>query len=133
MTDEGGCGKDTASAKLVVYSAVTADITPLISICVGTGTIPLTVTNLSGVGPFTYQWSKSNDGTVWSPIIEATSSTFNAPISSINHTYYKVVITDKGVGVGCNKLSLVTEVNAFAADTVRILDTICAGESETGD
>ncbi len=121
ITDNGrtsGCNTLTKNTDVVVWPELSADITaPISGICIGT-TTALTVSNLNGVGTYSYQWQKSPNGTdSWSNISGANAATYNAPISEAGHTYYRVNITDNGRTSGCNTLTKNTDVVVYPAFT----------------
>ena len=104
-------------ATITVWPELTADITsPITGICIGT-TTALTVSNLNGVGNYTYQWQKSPNGSDSWTDVGINSNTYNAPIDEAGHTYYRVNITDNGRTSGCNTLTKNTDVVVWPAFT----------------
>ena len=88
----------------------------------------MAVSNLNGVGNYTYQWQKSPNGTDSWTDVGTNSNTYNAPIDEAGHTYYRVNITDNGRTSGCNTLTKNTDVNVwpqFNAGTLSGSETIC--------
>ncbi len=139
ITDNGNtsdCNTLTKETDVVVWPELSADITaPISGICIGT-TTALTVSNLNGVGTYSYQWQKSPNGTdSWSNITGANAATYNAPISEAGHTYYRVNITDNGRTSGCNTLTKETDVNVYPAFTAGTIastgETICKDATPT--
>ena len=57
-------------------------------------TASLSVSASVASGTLSYQWYSSADGSTWSAISGATSSSYSAPTSSAGTTYYKVRITN---------------------------------------
>ena len=125
------------SATITVWPGLTADITASINgICIGT-TTALEVSNLNGVGPYSYQWQSSATGEedTWINISGATAAIYNAPIDEAGKLYYKVNVTDIGRTTGnCNTLTKETSVlvwPAFTAGTASADSTYCKDATAT--
>lgn len=93
-----GVSKNTNSNSASV--AVNATPSPSItsqpankSVSIG-GTASLSVTATVASGSLSYQWYSSTNGSTWSAISGATSSSYSAPASSAGTTYYKVRVTN---------------------------------------
>ncbi len=89
VVSNGNCGSVNSNYIYVTsYDDLAADITaPVAGICLGS-TTDLTVSNLNGVGGYSYQWQSSPDGTgSWTDIAGATADTYAAPRSTQRVTY----------------------------------------------
>ena len=134
VTEDAGCNKVEKTMTLTVWPGLTADITDPIDTCKGT-TKALKVTNLNGVGPYSYQWQRSATGEEgsWINISGATAAIYNAPINVADTFYYRVNITDNGRTTGdCNTLTKVTRVLVWPAlAAAEIADqSVCIGTTQ---
>jgi hypothetical protein len=84
-----------------------------------------------GAPSLTYQWQSSPDGTTWTNISGAVSSTYTTPVLNTS-THYRVVVGASGSG--CNSVnSNAAIISVVAQQIVNISgnQTICSGGTAT--
>jgi hypothetical protein len=98
------CGSVNSNGSLVtVVADPTISTHPAdVSICSG-GNTTLSVIATGGSPSLTYQWETSLDGTTWTPVSGATSSTYSTG-SLAATTRYRVVVS--ATGNGCTSVPL---------------------------
>ena len=71
------------------------------------------VTGYSSSGTLTYQWQSSSDGSSWSNISGATSTSYKPPVTAAGTTYYRCTVTNtlNGYSKTTNSGSCVVTVN----------------------
>lgn len=118
-----GVSKSTNSNSASV--AVSATPTPTISTQPSSksvnvaGTASLSVAASTASGTLSYQWYSSANGSSWSAISGATSTSYSAPTSSPGTTYYKVRVTNTLNGYTTyTDSSAVTVAVSVAAPTI---------------
>jgi len=85
---------NTAATVIVPASNVTNSVLPVISgTLAALSTVSTTTGTWSTAGTYTYQWQSSSDGTTWSNISGATSSSFALTASETNK-YIRVQVTN---------------------------------------
>ncbi|MBK8372338.1 MAG: hypothetical protein IPL20_13460 [Saprospiraceae bacterium] len=109
----------------------TASVTGNQTICNG-GTATLTATVSGGTGTITYIWQSSPDGSTWTNISGATSSSYTTPALS-STTHYRVNVTRSGSNCGSvnSTASVVTVVNDPGISAHPQSASICSGQTKT--
>lgn len=104
--------------------SVTASST---SVCVGS-TVSLTLSGASSGAGITYQWQSSPDGTSWTNIPSATTTTYSSTISS--NIYYRVVVTCTTSTLTANTSSIL--ITALATPSpISGPSAVCVGNTIT--
>ncbi|MDX1408469.1 MAG: hypothetical protein R3330_10060, partial [Saprospiraceae bacterium] len=87
---------DPTSASVLVLVVPDATVTVTLDnaeVCVG-GSVELTANLVGGSSALQLQWQSSPDDATWTNIPGATDTTFSAPTTSADVTYYQVIVTD---------------------------------------
>ncbi len=132
----------TAADRCPATATAVINVNPVVSIsaqpsgfteCLG-GILTVGVTATGGYAPLTYQWESSPDGTTWTPISGATSSTYTPLSTTAGTTQYRVVVSSTG-GLGCNPVTSNAVSAVIVADPVVNITvptaTICTGGNIT--
>jgi hypothetical protein len=90
---------------IALPATVTANATPE-AICAASGTSSLSISPASGYGSATFQWFDSPNGSAYSSIGGATSSTYGTPTLTAP-TYYKIEIRDPANNLCASPVKLV--------------------------
>lgn len=94
VDDETCTAVTTNSVTITVYEELVASIAADQTICYNTVPDLLTSTVSGGDETYTYQWQDSLDGTTWTDISGATSSTYQPPaLTNTNH--YQLIVDDE--------------------------------------
>ena len=124
------CTKETNVIKVTVNAVSGGTIAADQIICYGATPAQITSTNNgSGTGTVTYQWMRSNDGTIWNTIAGQTATTYTPGVHFMD-TYYKRVLVSIQNGVMCQAESNVVHITVNPLP-VAILSggaTICPGD-----
>jgi hypothetical protein len=97
-------------------------------------TIPAALTSsdaAGGTGSYTYQWESSPDGTNWTPISGATSSSYT-PIALTATTSYRLKQTSGTCGTVTTNFVTITVQSVMVAGVASTDQTICFGSTPTG-
>ncbi|NDB34730.1 MAG: hypothetical protein EB023_05175 [Flavobacteriia bacterium] len=85
----------------------------------------------TGAGSLSYQWQSSTTGpnSGYTPILGATSVSYDPPAGITTTTYYQLIVTSTLNGVQCITTSspLTVTVNSVTAPTIAANETICSG------
>jgi hypothetical protein len=135
ITQTGNNCDPTSSATVVL--TVAADPTVAVSssnssVCIG-GTVTLTANITGGTGTPTYQWQSSSDSLSWANISGATNNTYLPPTSTVSVIYYRVNITQSGVGCG-SATSNPSTIRVLADPIVSVIlppAVVCIGANVT--
>ena len=122
----------TASVTVTVNPVFTAGaISAAQTICVGATPATLTSSTAAngGIGTITYSWQYSTDGTTFTTISGATSSTYSPGALSVN-TYYKRGATTVNDGTLYTSAILITVQESVGGSIVGSA-TVCAGTNST--
>ena len=137
VTSINACTPITATATYLV--TVRENLTPSSvssaqTICYNTTPSQLTATPATGgSSPYNYQWQSSPDGSSWSDISGATSTTYS-PSALTSTTHYRIVSTDAGTpscgNVTSNEIEITVtpELNTISSISSQIQ---CYGETAT--
>ncbi|MCB0608650.1 MAG: choice-of-anchor A family protein, partial [Lewinella sp.] len=135
VTDNvSGCADPTSSAlSLTVLADPQVNVTANnATVCQGEN-VTLTATVTGGSGTFGYQWqSATSSGGTYTNITGATASTYSPSTSAAGTLYYKVKITDNGVG--CDdptSASFAVTVNPPATANAGPDQSVCSGSPVT--
>ncbi len=105
-TTSVGCGPEyTSSVKVETYDKLVAGVVSSDqSICFNTvpGAMSQTTAPTGGVGSFTYHWEKSLNGTNWTSVSSATSTSYSPTTALSNSTHYRLMAT---AGSGCGTIA----------------------------
>ncbi len=99
------------SAQTICYNTAPATLT--------TGTAPS-----GGTGSYTYEWQDSPDGSSWSSITGATSSSFSPPALTANR-YYRRIVTSGSCGSKHTPAILITVMPAVTPGSIGSAQAIC--------
>jgi large repetitive protein len=94
-----GCDPITSNSQTITVNpdlSITTNLTDITE-CIG-GTTALNVVVANGTGTITYAWFSSPDGTTWSPIAGATTSSHTPPSATAGVIFYRVVVSASGSG-----------------------------------
>lgn len=80
----------------------------------------LEVAATTSYGTLSYQWQSSSDGSAWTNISGATSTTYSPSTSSVGVTYYRCVVTSTASGVSKTASSASASVTVNATPTANI-------------
>jgi hypothetical protein len=132
----------TAFDRCTAGSTIAVNVNPVVSIsaqptaiseCVG-GNLTMSVTASGGFPPLTYQWESSPNGTTWTAISGATSTTFTPPSLAAATIYYHVIVSSTG-GLGCNPATSNAVTATVVADPIVNITvpstTVCTGGNIT--
>ncbi|MBK7807565.1 MAG: carbohydrate binding domain-containing protein [Saprospiraceae bacterium] len=125
----GVCASETRTAVSAVINALpTISITGANSTICSGGTVAMTTSVSGGFGSVTYQWQSSPNGTTWTNISGATSSSYTTPALTVT-THYRVLATYSGTGCGTatSNTRIVTVVADPSVTTHPVGATICSG------
>ena len=92
--------------------------------CLG-ATVNVSATGITTGSGITYQWQSSTNGTTWSNIVGATSSTYTATPSVT--TYYRLVTTCTNSGLTNTSSSIMYTVNCYQMGASGASITACSG------
>jgi hypothetical protein len=126
-----GCGSATsASATVNVVNDPSVNITTNYTTLCSGGTVTLSANVSEGNGTTTYQWQNSTDNITFSNISGAIAATYTTPALTAT-SYYRVNISQ--TGVGCNTISATTTITVNADPTVTVTggNTVCQNGSVT--
>lgn len=119
VTTDVGCGPSyTGSVKITVYDKlVGAVIGSDQNICFKTtpGTISQSAAATGGDGTFTYEWEKSLNGTSWSTISGATTTSYSPGVLSVTTWYRLVAIGGSSCGsIASNAVKILVYNDLYA-------------------
>ncbi len=102
------------------------------TICSGGNPNAFTITTAAtGTGTLSYQWQSSTTSPAagFTPIINATNSTYDPPAGQTLTTYYQLIVTSTLNGIPCTATSavLTVSINNITPSTIGSNETICSG------
>jgi choice-of-anchor A domain-containing protein len=107
-----GCNAASSNSQIItVVADPSVSISGGTSVCSGT-TVTLTSNVTGGNGTNSFQWQSSPDNSTWSNISGATSASYPAPNSTSGTTFYRLVVTQTGVGCGNTSSSVTVTINS---------------------
>ena len=121
ITNENGC-EGTSTLTVTLAPTFTSDLSSTTSLCLGESLIVATTGTT-----VTYQWYSSSDGSNWSAISSATSSSYTPTISQ----YYKVVATNTTTNCVIESAASDVTINALPSFTIDLsaVQSLCTGAS----
>ncbi|MBK8705165.1 MAG: hypothetical protein IPN33_17420 [Saprospiraceae bacterium] len=125
-----GCGSVTSNSAVVnVDDDITISAPPgSASICSGS-THTMTVAATGGIPPLSYQWQSSPNGSTWTNISGATTTSYTTPTLTTT-TYYRVLVSSSGTGCGSATSSTATvTVNPYPQATFTSTQAGCSSNN----
>jgi hypothetical protein len=127
-----GCSTYSNTVTVTVNQLIAAVVGSNQTICSGSVPVDLTIiTAATGSGTLTYQWQSSTNGTTWTNITGATSTTLtSAQMGALAATrYYRIIVYSTLSGVTCqvNSNTVTIAVNGVSGGTIATTQTVCSG------
>ena len=125
-----GCGAiPSASSKIEVYAPISVDDISSQIICYNSSPSILTAVARDGGNVYNYQWQESPEGTSFTDIIGATSSTFKDGALTLTKFYRVLVVSQKGCSFIYSNNIQVTVYDELFPGSVAGAQTICYNTS----